>query len=64
MSKLRVAAFSVSLDGYGAGPNQCLEQPLGENGMELHEWFFDTPTFRRIHGGEGGRTGVDEDFAA
>jgi dihydrofolate reductase len=65
MPKLRVAAFSVSLDGFGAGPNQRLEHPLGENGMELHGWFFETPTFRKMHGGgEGGRSGVDEDFAA
>jgi len=77
MTKLRVAAFSVSIDGFGAGPNQRLEHPLGENGMELHEWFFDTSTFRAMHGsGEGGRSGsgqsgsqgsgrgVDEDFAA
>jgi dihydrofolate reductase len=64
MSKLRVAAFSVSIDGFGAGPNQCLEHPLGENGMELHRWFFDTLTFRKMHGGEGGRSGTDEDFAA
>ena len=64
MPKLRVAAFSVSLDGFGAGPNQRLEHPLGENGMELHGWFFETPTWRKMHGGEGGHHGVDEDFAA
>jgi dihydrofolate reductase len=64
MSKLRVAAFSISLDGYGAGPDQRLEHPLGENGTELHQWFFDTTTFRKMHGGEGGRDGVDEEFAA
>jgi dihydrofolate reductase len=64
MSRLRVAAFSVSLDGYGAGPSQRLEHPLGENGTELHQWFFDTPTFRKMHGGEGGRDGVDEELAA
>jgi dihydrofolate reductase len=64
MPKLRVAAFSVSLDGYGAGANQRLEHPLGEDGTELHQWFFDTLTFRKMHGGEGGRAGVDEDFAA
>jgi dihydrofolate reductase len=65
MSKLRVANFSISLDGFGAGPNQRLEHPLGENGMELHEWFFETATFRRMHGGESGREhGIDEDFAA
>jgi dihydrofolate reductase len=64
MSKLHVAAFSISIDGYGAGPNQCLEHPLGENGMELHRWFFDTLTFRKMHGQEGGHDGVDEAFAA
>jgi dihydrofolate reductase len=63
MSKL-CAALSISLDGYGAGPNQRLEHPLGENGMDLHQWFFDTPTFRKMQGAEGGRLGVDEDFAA
>ncbi len=62
--KLRVAAFSVSIDGYGAGPNQRLEHPLGENGMDLHQWFFETLTFRKMHGQEGGSDGVDEGFAA
>jgi dihydrofolate reductase len=65
MAKVRVAAFSISLDGFGAGPNQSLENPLGENGTDLHGWFFDTATFRKMHGtGEGGRDGVDESFAA
>jgi dihydrofolate reductase len=64
MSKLRVAAFSVSVDGYAAGPHQRLEHPLGENGLELHNWFFDTRTFREMHGQEGGHDGVDEAFAA
>jgi dihydrofolate reductase len=64
MSKLRVAAFSISADGYGAGPNQGLENPLGENGTDLHQWIFDTRTFHRMQGGEGGRAGVDDDFAA
>jgi dihydrofolate reductase len=64
MAKLRVAAFSISIDGYGAGPNQRLEDPLGENGTELHEWFFGTPTFRKMQGLEGGDAGVNEDFAA
>jgi len=64
MAKLRVAAFSVSIDGFGAGPNQRLEHPLGENGMDLHQWLFDTSTFRKMHGQEGGRGGVDEAFAA
>ncbi len=65
MSKVRVSAFSVSIDGYGAGPNQRLEHPLGEDGMELHQWFFDTRAFRKMHGQAGGREdGVDETFAA
>jgi dihydrofolate reductase len=64
MPKLRVAAFSVSIDGYGAGPNQRLEHPLGENGTELHAWFFETQTFRKMHGQEGGHTGVDDQLAA
>ena len=64
MSKLRVNSFSVSLDGYGAGPDQSLENPLGVGGMALHEWAFATRTFRRMFGGEGGSTDVDESFAA
>ena len=64
MSKLRVAAFSISADGYGAGPNQGLENPLGEHGTDLHEWFVDTPTFRRMQGLDGGSAGKDEEFAA
>lgn len=65
MSKLRVASFSISTDGFGAGPNQRLEDPLGENGMELHQWLFATKTFRAMHGREGGgEHGVDDDFAA
>ncbi len=64
MSKLRVAAFSVSADGFGAGPDQSLQDPLGVGGMALHEWAFATRTFRKMHGGEGGSTGVDEAIAA
>jgi dihydrofolate reductase len=64
MSRLRVNAFSVSLDGYGAGPGQDLDHPLGVGGMALHEWFRDTRTFRRMFGTEGGSTGVDDEFAA
>lgn len=64
MSKVRVANFSLSIDGFGAGPAQSLEHPLGENGMELHEWLFDTQTFRKMQGDEGGGTGVDDNFAA
>jgi len=64
MSKLRVHCFSVSVDGYGAGPNQNLEYPLGVGGMALHEWFLDTRTFQMMHGGGEGTTGTDDDFAA
>lgn len=64
MSKLRVNGFSISLDGYGAGPNQDLDNPLGAGGMALHEWVLGTRTFRRTHGQQGGATGTDDDFAA
>jgi dihydrofolate reductase len=64
MPKLRVHGFTVSLDGYGAGPNQDLDNPLGVGGMALHEWAFTTRTFRRMFGQDGGATGIDDDFAA
>jgi dihydrofolate reductase len=64
MSRVCVRAFSVSLDGFGAGPEQSLANPLGVNGMALHEWAFKTRTFRMIHGQEGGETGTDDEFAA
>jgi dihydrofolate reductase len=65
MSKVRVAGFSLSLEGYGAGPDQSLSNPIGEGGLELHEWAFGTRTFRAMHGGEGGSVGDDDDaFAA
>jgi dihydrofolate reductase len=64
MSKLRVSCFSVSLDGYGAGPNQSVENPLGIGGEALHDWFVPTRTFQQVHGKEGGVTGPDDDFAA
>jgi dihydrofolate reductase len=64
MGKLRVAAFTISLDGYGAGPDQSLENPLGRGGEELHAWFVPTRTFVSTHGGGDGTTGVDDDFAA
>ena len=63
MSKLRVHCFSVSLDGYGAGPNQNLANPLGVGGVALHEWLFGTRTFQRMCGKDGGTTGIDNDFA-
>ncbi len=64
MSRLRVLAFSVSVDGYGAGPDQSLEHPLGVGGMGLHQWAFATRTFRKMHGEDGGATGIDDAFAA
>lgn len=64
MSRLRVHSFSVSLDGYGAGPNQDLDNPLGVGGMKLHEWVFGTRTFRQMLGKDGGVTGVEDDFVA
>jgi dihydrofolate reductase len=64
MPKLRVQSFSISLDGYGAGPNQSQENPLGVGGEALHEWVLPTRTFQRMRGKEGGSTGTDEEFAA
>lgn len=64
MGLVRVAAFSISLDGYGAGPDQSLQNPLGRRGHELHAWAFATRTFRAMFGQEGGETGVDDGFAA
>jgi dihydrofolate reductase len=72
MSKLRVNAFGISIDGYGAGPDQALDNPMGVGGMALHAWVLGTRTFQRIHaefagpliGNEVGTEGVDDDFAA
>jgi dihydrofolate reductase len=64
MSKVKVSAFSVSLDGFGAGPRQDLENPLGVRGMELHAWFLKTAAFHNMHRSTGGSQGVDNDFAA
>ena len=66
MSKLRVESFSISLDGFGAGPRQDLQNPLGIGGTSLHDWAFSTRTFQKnVFGGDGGSTeGVDEAFAA
>ncbi len=63
MTKLRVNAFGLSLDGYGAGPNQDLANPMGVGGMALHQWVLGTSFFRRMMGQEGGSTGVDHGFA-
>jgi dihydrofolate reductase len=64
MPKLRVHNFALSVDGYAAGPNQDLDNPLGVGGLGLHEWVFPTRTFRRMNGMEGGDEGLDDDFAA
>jgi dihydrofolate reductase len=64
MTKIRVHAFSISVDGYGAGPSQSLQNPLGIGGKALHDWVFPTRTFQRMFGKDGGTTGIDEDFAA
>jgi hypothetical protein len=57
MAKLRVHAFSISVDGFGAGPDQSLENPLGVGGRALHDWAFATRTFQRMFGTEGGNRG-------
>jgi dihydrofolate reductase len=64
MSRLRVQSFGISLDGFGAGPSQDLQHPLGVGGEALHGWVFPTRTFQRMHGQGEGTTGVDDDFAA
>ena len=63
MSQLKVAAFALSIDGFGAGPDQSLEHPLGVGGMGLHPWMLHTRTFAAMHGGQGGDTGIDDDWA-
>ena len=65
MPKVRVNCFTLSLDGYGAGPDQGPEAPVGVGAEGLHQWMFDTPSFRRrVLGEGGGRTGINEDFVA
>jgi dihydrofolate reductase len=65
MPKLRVHNFSMSFDGFAAGPDQSLENPLGVRGEELHEWAVATRTFREMaRMGPGGTEGVDDDFIA
>lgn len=63
MTKLRVQSFALSLDGYGAGPEQDLEHPLGVGGPQLMEWFFPTRLWRRMQGEDGGESGIDNDLA-
>ena len=63
MTKRRVHCFSVSLDGYGAGPDQSIDHPLGIGGEQLHKWMFGTRTFNQLFGGGNGSTGIDDAFA-
>jgi dihydrofolate reductase len=65
MPKVRVESFSLSVDGFGAGPSQSIDHPLGIGGMSLHDWAFPTRTFQlNVAGGNDGETGIDDDFAA
>jgi dihydrofolate reductase len=64
MSKVRIHNFSISIDGYGAGPNQAVDNPLGVGGEELHNWMVKTATFHKMYGGQGGAEGIDDDFTA
>lgn len=64
MGKLRVNAFAMSLDGYGAGPDPDFDNPLGVGGAGLHQWFFPTRVFQSMYGDKDGTTGIDNDFAA
>jgi hypothetical protein len=62
MSRPSVRCFSISVDGYGAGPNQDLDNPIGVGGTALHEWMFGTRTFRKMVGKDGGAPEIDDDF--
>ena len=65
MPKLRVESFTISLDGFGAGPDQDIDHPLGVGGTSLHGWAMSTRTFQKhLFGSDGGATGLDDDFAA
>lgn len=65
MTRVRVESFTISLDGYGAGPSQSIDNPMGVNGSDLHQWALPTRTFQRmVFGKDGGSAGMDEDFAA
>jgi len=63
MSKVIVSGFSLSIDGFGAGPDQCLDDPLGKRGEDLHNWMFGTRMFKQMIGEEGGSEGIDNDYA-
>jgi dihydrofolate reductase len=62
MSKVRVSALGISLDGFAAGPHQDSNNPIGLRGMELMQWFVTTASFKHRHGQPGGTLGVDNDF--
>ena len=64
MSRLRVESLSLSLEGYGAGAHQDLQNPMGVGAKTLHEWFMPTETFKKMTGQPGGTTGIDNQFAA
>lgn len=64
MTRVRVESFTISLDGYGAGPDQSVDNPLGVGGESLHHWIISTRAWRQMHGKEGGARGIDDDFAA
>ena len=64
MGQVRVESFTISLDGYGAGPDQDISNGLGVGGEDLHQWFIPTRTFQQTHGAGEGTTGTDEEFAA
>lgn len=64
MSKLRVECFSISIDGFGAGPNQSIENPLGIGGLGLHEWIFPTITFQERSVDKDSTTDIDNNFVA
>lgn len=65
MSRVRVESFTISADGFGAGPNQDIDHPLGERGESLHGWAIATRTFQRhLFGSDSGESGVDDEFAA
>ena len=62
-SKFRVSTFAISIDGFGAGPNQDINNPLGVRGPELMEWFFATRAWKKMHGHPDGETGIDNEIA-
>jgi dihydrofolate reductase len=65
MTQVRVEGFTISIDGYGAGPGQDINNPLGVGGTDLHQWALPTRTFQRaLFGADGGTTGIDDEFAA